>query len=81
LIINNENYELSSIIKIIDIETGKGSNTIINKFDPYQDDDSIEIISEGPEIKMKIEETLEIRLRQIKTIVDINLMFSGCTTQ
>jgi len=80
LIINNENYELSSIIKIIDIETGKGSNTIINKFDPYQDDDSIEIISEGPEIKMKIEETLEIRLRQIKTIVDISLMLSGCTT-
>jgi len=63
LIINNENYELSSFIKIIDIETGEGSNTIINIFDPYQDDDSIEIKSEGPEIKMKIEETLEIRLR------------------
>ena len=43
LIINGENYELSSIIKIIDIETGKGSNKIIKKIDSFQGDDNIEI--------------------------------------
>jgi len=29
--------------------------------------------------KKRIEETLEIRLRQIKTVKDISFMFSGCT--
>ena len=39
MIINNENYELSSIIKIIDIETGKKSNKIIKIKELLQDDD------------------------------------------
>ncbi len=84
LIINGENYKLSSNIKIIDIETGKTSNKIIKspqkkgKLD--ENEDNIKIKSEGPEIKMKIQEELEIRLRQIKTLQNISFMFSGCTT-
>ena len=84
LIINGENYKLSSTIKIIDIETGNTSNKIIKslqkneKFD--DNEDNIEIISDGPEIGMKIQEDLEIRLRQIKTVKDLSFMFSGCTT-
>ena len=77
LIINGENYELSSTIKIIDIENGESSNKILKSKKYYEAD--IEIINEGPEIRMKIEEALEIRLRQIKTIKDISYMFSGCT--
>ena len=77
MLINGENYELSSTIKIIDIETGKSSNKIIKN---YGYENNIEIISEGPEIRMKIKESLEIRLRQIKTVKDISYMFSGCTT-
>ena len=84
LIINGENYKLSSTIKIIDIENGKTSNKIIiskqknGKFD--ENEDNIKIINEGPEISMKIEEELEIRLKQIKTVIDLSFMFSGCNT-
>ena len=77
LLINGENYELSPILKIIDLETGESSNKII-KSENYNEYDA-EIISEGPEIRMKIEETLEIRLSQIKTVKDISYMLSGCT--
>ena len=80
LIINGKNYELSPIIKIIDIETGKSSNKIIKLQKNIEDKDNIEINCEGPEIRMKIEEILEIRLKQIKTVKDISYMFSGCAT-
>ena len=80
LIIKGENYELSSIIKIIDIETGKTSNKIIKSKKNNEEEDIIKLINEKCEIKMKIEETLEIKLRQIKTVKDISYMFSGCTT-
>jgi len=40
----------------------------------------LKIKYEGPEIRMKIGETLEIRLRQIRTMKDISYMFSGCST-
>ena len=81
--INKKNYDLSSTVKIIDIETGKTSNKIIKsqqtngKID--ENEDNIEIINEGPEISMKIKEELEIRLIQIKTVKDLSFMFSGCT--
>ena len=88
--INGINCKLSSIIKVIDIETGKSSNKIIktqqNKKGSNEDEDkdNIEIISEelseAPEIRMKIEKELEIKLKQIKTVKDISYMFSGCTT-
>ena len=80
LIIKGENYELSSIIKIIDIETGKTSNKIIKSKKNDEEEEIIKLINEKCEIKMKIEETLEIKLRQIKTVKDISYMFSGCTT-
>ena len=82
MLINGENYELSSTIKIIvDIETGKSSNNIIKSQKKYRkDENNIEIISERPKIRMKIAETLEIRLKQIKTVKDISYMFSGCIT-
>ena len=44
LLINGENYELSSTIKIIDIETGKSFNKIIKSNKYYQDENDIEII-------------------------------------
>ena len=78
LLINGENYELSPILKIINLENGESSNKII-KSENYNEYDA-EIISEGPEIRMKIEETLEIRLRQIKSVKDISYMFSCCNT-
>ena len=83
--INGVNYKLASIIKIIDIETGKSSNEIIKsqqkqkRFDEDENEDNIEILSEGPEIRMKIEKELEIKLKQIKSVKDISYMFSGCT--
>jgi len=80
MLINGEIYKLSSTIKIIDIETGKSSNNIIKiQKSKWEKRENIEIINEGPEIKKRIEETLEIRLRQIKTVKDISFMFSGCT--
>ena len=80
MLINGENYELSSTIKIIDIETGESSNKIITLKNYREDENNIEIIGKRPEIRMKITRALEIRLRQIKTVKDISFMFSGCYT-
>jgi surface protein len=80
MIINGENYKLSSTIKIIDIETGNSSNKIIEYPKDKDEENNIEIINDGPEIRIKIEEYLELRLIQRKTVKDISYMFGGCST-
>ena len=38
-----------------------------------------EIMNDAPIIDMKVKDTLEIKLIQIKNTIDISYMFSGCS--
>ena len=90
LIINKKNYELTHILNIIDIETKKQSNEIINvELDLWTFTGRLsknipkevikpEILNEVPKIEAKINEPFEIKLKQIKNITDISYMFGGC---
>jgi len=93
LIINSEPYEMTSILNIIDKKTGNNSNQVIQveygiwsfiaKKINHQKIEKViqeEIVNKIPKIVTNINKPLEIKLRQIKTVIDISYMFSGCTT-
>ena len=94
LFINDKQYELTSFINVINIDTGESSNDIIEEEEDIWkkiqkkviqkkiergEIEKVEIHYEGPKIKMKIEKTFEIKLKQIKTVTDISYMFGGCS--
>ena len=93
LIINDKNYELTSILNIIDIKNGYCTNDFIGieannvweyiskeikKKEKRELTKKEKLLNSAPKIEMNITEILEIKLKQLKSVTDISYMFSGC---